>query len=120
VDAVEAASGCGVDEARPSLSVVIEVQALADVATIGILRQRSVHRSAVLAEQLQTALDTRIFIERANGVLAQFGQIDMDIAFQALRRYARVRNLKLSAVAAAVVRYEVDRDAVLAARADLA
>jgi transcriptional regulator with GAF, ATPase, and Fis domain len=88
-------------------------QALADVATIGILQQRSVHRSGLLAEQLQTALDSRICIEQAKGVLAQLGHTDMDAAYRALRRYSRDNNLKLSAVAAAVVRNEVDLDAVL-------
>jgi GAF domain-containing protein len=92
-------------------------QALADVATIGILQQRSAHRSAILAEQLQTALDSRITIEQAKGVLAQLGRTDMDTAYRALRRYSRDNNLKLSAVAAAVVRNEVDLDAVLSSHA---
>lgn len=91
-------------------------QALADVATIGILQQRSAHRSAILAEQLQTALDSRIAIEQAKGVLAQLGRTDMDTAYRALRRYSRDNNLKLGAVAAAVVRNEVDLDVVLSCR----
>jgi transcriptional regulator with GAF, ATPase, and Fis domain len=89
-------------------------QALADVATIGLLQQRSLHRSAMLAEQLQTALDSRISIEQAKGVLAQLGAISMEVAYRTLRKYARDNNLKLSAVAAAVVRNEIDPRTVLA------
>jgi transcriptional regulator with GAF, ATPase, and Fis domain len=91
-------------------------QALADVATIGVLQQRSTHRSGLLAEQLQTALDSRIAIEQAKGVLAQLGGTDMDAAYRALRRYSRDNNLKLSAVAEAVVRNDVDLAAVLASQ----
>ena len=83
-------------------------QALADVATIGILQRRSTHRSAVMAEQLQHALSSRVAIEQAKGVLAERSGGGMDQAFAALRLYARTNNLKLTDVALAVVRGELE------------
>jgi AmiR/NasT family two-component response regulator len=83
-------------------------QALADVATIGVLQQRSLHRSHILSEQLQNALTSRIAIEQAKGVLAERTGLSMDAAFNALRRHARDHNLKLTAVAKDVVNARLD------------
>jgi GAF domain-containing protein len=82
-------------------------QALADVATIGILHRRSAHRSTVVAEQLQHALNSRIVIEQAKGVLAERSNMTMERAFEVLRRHARNHNVKLTDVALAVVRGEL-------------
>jgi transcriptional regulator with GAF, ATPase, and Fis domain len=83
-------------------------QALADVATIGILQQRSVHRSAVLAEHLQRALNSRVVIEQAKGILAERNGLSMEAAFVALRSYARDQNIKLTDLAVAVVHNDVN------------
>jgi transcriptional regulator with GAF, ATPase, and Fis domain len=74
-------------------------QGLADVATISILAQRGLHQAELLAEQLQSALNSRIVIEQAKGVLAERRQISVDEAFTLLREHARRHNLRLSDVA---------------------
>jgi hypothetical protein len=78
-------------------------QALADVATIGILHQRILTRSEVVNQQLQTALNTRLIIEQAKGVLAERGSVDMDRAFKLLRAHARRTNRRLADLARDVV-----------------
>jgi GAF domain-containing protein len=82
---------------------VIIVRALADVATIGLLQQRSISQSDMLTEQLQGALNSRVTIEQAKGVLSRIHGVDIDHAFALLRTYARDGNLRLSDVALAVV-----------------
>ena len=78
-------------------------QALADVATISLLHERSMRHSDTLNEQLQTALNSRVIIEQAKGKLAERLHLDMDQAFSLLRQYARARNLRLSEVAQAFI-----------------
>jgi transcriptional regulator with GAF, ATPase, and Fis domain len=91
-------------------------KALADIATIGILQQRSLHRTSLLAENLQHALNTRVVVEQAKGVLAERGDLPMEETFARLRSYARSNNLKLSDVAHAVVHPPQIADDVLAGR----
>ncbi|HEY0374943.1 MAG TPA: GAF and ANTAR domain-containing protein [Amnibacterium sp.] len=78
-------------------------QALADVATIGILHERSFRANDVLRDQLQGALNSRVAIEQAKGVLAHRHEVDMDEAFRMLRTYARSNRLPLAAAARGVV-----------------
>ena len=83
-------------------------QALADVATIGILSERAVRRGEVLNEQLQTALNSRVIIEQAKGVVGQHLTVPMDTAFDRLRSYARAHRLRLAEVARQVVLTDLD------------
>src|ERR1700727_359249 len=78
-------------------------QALADVATISLLHDRSMRRTDTLNEQLQTALNSRVVIEQAKGKLAERLGIDANQAFPLLRDQARNRNQRLSDLARAFV-----------------
>jgi GAF domain-containing protein len=78
-------------------------QALADVATIAILQHRASVEALALNEQLKVALDSRVVIEQAKGMLAERDQLNMEQAFDRLRNHARNHNLRLSDVARRVV-----------------
>ncbi|SCF25199.1 GAF and ANTAR domain-containing protein [Micromonospora mirobrigensis] len=78
-------------------------QALADVATIGLLQHRAIQRRDILTEQLQAALNSRVLIEQAKGVLAERLQVDVGQAFAMLRDGARSRNRRLSELSEAIV-----------------
>lgn len=78
-------------------------QALADVATIGIIQERAIARRDLLAEQLEGALNSRVTIEQAKGVIAERRDVDMTVAFDVLRRHARATHRQLTELARAVV-----------------
>jgi transcriptional regulator with GAF, ATPase, and Fis domain len=78
-------------------------QAMADVATISLLQERTMRHTDALNEQLQTALNSRVTIEQAKGKLAERLGMDMDQAFNLLRDNARSRNLRLSELAQAFI-----------------
>jgi hypothetical protein len=92
---------------------LVEAQALADVATIGILQHRAAAEQRLLAQQLQYALQSRIVVEQAKGVVAEHARVDMDEAFGALRRYARDHNQRLVDVAIALAERSLPAAAVL-------
>jgi transcriptional regulator with GAF, ATPase, and Fis domain len=89
-------------------------QALAHVATVALVAERATADQHVLAAQLQAALTSRVTLEQAKGILAQLGNLDMDRAFAALRRYARDHNQRLAEVAKGVVSRDLPAAAVLA------
>jgi len=83
-------------------------QALADVATIAIIQHRAAHDAQALSEQLQLALNSRIVIEQAKGVIAEQAGLDMDQAFARLRAHARRHQRLLGEVAQEVIDRRID------------
>jgi len=79
------------------------IQALADVATIGLLQQRAIAHGEILTEQLQVALASRVSIEQAKGALARMRRVSVDEAFTLMRTHARQNHLKLTDLALAVI-----------------
>jgi AmiR/NasT family two-component response regulator len=82
---------------------VIVAQGLADVATIAILQHRSTIDSDALNAQLSNALNSRVIIEQAKGMICQSTNCDMDEAFNRLRAHARNHNEGLTGLATRVV-----------------
>ncbi len=92
-------------------------EALAAITAVGLQYRRTISKHQVVIGQLQTALDSRIMIEQAKGVLAERSHVSVDVAFAALRRQARSTGRKLVEVASAVV-YEGMAVAIRADRAE--
>jgi GAF domain-containing protein len=82
-------------------------QAMADVATIGILQERTIREASMIRDQLQQALSSRIVIEQAKGVLAETRKLTMDAAFERIRGHARAHQMSLSVVARQLVAGEL-------------
>jgi GAF domain-containing protein len=80
-------------------SNVLVARAFADVATIALIQHRALSDAQALTEQLQHALNSRVLIEQAKGMVAEGAGVDLDRAFSLLRTYARNRNLQLRQVA---------------------
>jgi GAF domain-containing protein len=78
-------------------------QALADVATISLMQERTIREAALVNEQLQRALNTRVLIEQAKGVIAHTAGVDMDEAFNRLRSHARANSQSLQVTAGKIV-----------------
>ena len=78
-------------------------QAFADVATIAILQHRAAHEAQVINEQLTYALNSRVVIEQAKGMVAERLGLDMERSFTALRNHARNHNMRLADLSNAVI-----------------
>ena len=87
---------------------VIVAQALADVATIALLQHRTAIAAEVVNEQLTGALNSRILIEQAKGIIAERHHLDMEQAFARLRTHARNNNQRLSDLAHEIVHGTLD------------
>ncbi|MFI7316239.1 ANTAR domain-containing protein [Streptomyces venezuelae] len=97
------------DEVPSGLGLRI-AQTLADAAATGLHNHRTHSAYRVLSEQLQTALDSRIHVEQAKGVLAERWHTGMDEAFQVLRGYARREQQVIDFVATQVIRGKIDEN----------
>jgi AmiR/NasT family two-component response regulator len=78
-------------------------QAFADIATIAILQYRAAREVQVVNEQLNHALNSRIVIEQAKGMVAEREGLDMEQSFSMLRGHARNHNLRLADLAGDVI-----------------
>jgi GAF domain-containing protein len=78
-------------------------QAMADIATIGILQERVIRDRSAFASQLEVALDSRVAIEQAKGIVAEHNRINVDEAFTAIRRFTRDHNRLLSVTARQII-----------------
>ncbi|HEX5534674.1 MAG TPA: GAF and ANTAR domain-containing protein [Actinomycetales bacterium] len=84
------------------------LSALADMTAVAIVLAQGAGSHARTAAQLQLALDSRVVIEQAKGVVMAAAGLQPSDAFEVLRRYARRRGEKLTAVAEAVVNSRID------------
>jgi len=75
----------------------------ADSATIAILQHLAALEAQTINEQLTHALNSRVIIEQAKGMVAERGGLNMEQAFARLRSYARSHNLRLADVANDVI-----------------
>ncbi|MEV6012889.1 GAF and ANTAR domain-containing protein [Streptomyces sp. NPDC051976] len=87
-------------------------QALADMATIAILQQRTLDHSQVERAQLQYALTSRIVVEQAKGILAERWHVSLDAAFATFRAYARAHNLQLAQLSRKIAAGSFDTSAI--------
>jgi GAF domain-containing protein len=87
-------------------------QALADVASIAIVQDQATRQAVIRHDQLQHALNSRIAIEQAKGMIAARGALDMDDSFAKLRTFARNNNRGLTEVAEALVAGKLSIDTV--------
>lgn len=85
-------------------------QALADIAAVGILQDRTVQKAERRSEQLQHALNSRVLIEQAKGVLAERYGVPPEEAFEELRRHARRNSRRLREVCQDLLAGNLDLD----------
>jgi GAF domain-containing protein len=76
---------------------------IARAAAIAILQARAAAEHAALTDQLQQALNSRVVIEQAKGVVAQTRGVDMEAAFGLIRRQARSHGESLRDVSQRIV-----------------
>ena len=98
------------DQRQLSVTDLAIGQAMADLATIGLLHQRNAHEQTALSEQLTIALNSRVLVEQAKGALADRAHISHNEAFLRMRDYARQNNVTLASVASEVAASAIPQD----------
>jgi GAF domain-containing protein len=88
-------------------------QAMAEMAAIGLIQERALRERTLLTEQIQAALLSRVVIEQAKGMLAEYLKMSVDNAFRLLRSYTRDHDRKLSDVARDVVDRKIPSTALI-------
>ncbi len=78
-------------------------QGMADIAAVALIQERAMRETRGVVQQLQGALNSRVLIEQAKGVLSERGRVSVDAAFVSMRGYARAHNIRLSDVAHEVI-----------------
>jgi GAF domain-containing protein len=96
------------DEGRLDTPDVVAAQALADITTVALLQHRGAIEAQTLNDQLTHALDSRVTIEQAKGIIAEQAHISLGDAFTVLRAHARRNSRKLVTVAEAVIAGDLD------------
>lgn len=96
------------EEGEIAAADVRVAQALADVATIGLLQNMAARDARIMVDQLQGALNSRVVIEQAKGIIAQQLGVDMGEAFSVLRRHARTNNERITEVSRRLIDGELD------------
>jgi len=91
-------------------------QALAHVASVALITGNASADQAHVNQQLQIALDSRVYIEQAKGVIAEYLNVNMDEAFELLRRYSRDHNVKLTDVSQALATRTLSLELVAGSR----
>jgi GAF domain-containing protein len=81
---------------------------LSDVAVSYLIAVRAHERTSQLAEQLQQALDSRVVIEQAKGILSGRHGMPLAEAFEVLRRHARSSSQRIHDVAGRVCSGDLD------------
>jgi GAF domain-containing protein len=90
---------------------LIVARAFADLAALSILQHRATIDAQRLNEQLSAALNSRIVIEQAKGVISERAGVDLTEAFARLRAFARDSNSRLTDVAQSAIDGTLDQRA---------
>ena len=84
-------------------ATVFAGQVLADMATLYAVHARQSQDATTLAAALQTALDARMVVEQATGMIAEYDGSDVDAALVQWRSFARASQQPLYGVARRIV-----------------